>query len=132
MGQSDWLVSTWRRKASSINNHTIMACVSNDIPRQQNSWGQHGAHLGPVGLRWASCWPHEPCYQSQDLSVRTSLFSDSLMHVDTRSWAEFCTLFYIFMFSKSWSSIIETAIYGALRDALTTPKSRVDQTTNPC
>ena len=25
--------------------------------------GQHGAHLGPVGLRRAPCWPHEPCYQ---------------------------------------------------------------------
>ena len=21
------------------------------------------AHLGPVGPRWATCWPHEPCYQ---------------------------------------------------------------------
>ena len=25
--------------------------------------GQHGGHLGPVGPRWAPCWPHEPCYQ---------------------------------------------------------------------
>ena len=25
--------------------------------------GQHGAHLGPVGPRWAPCWPHETCYQ---------------------------------------------------------------------
>ena len=33
------------------------------IPRQQSSWGQHGAHLGPVGPSWASCSPHEPCYQ---------------------------------------------------------------------
>ena len=31
-------------------------------PRQQSSWGQHGAQLGPVGPRWAPCWPHEPCY----------------------------------------------------------------------
>ena len=23
----------------------------------------HGAHLGPVGPRWAPWWPHEPCYQ---------------------------------------------------------------------
>ena len=28
-----------------------------------NSWGQHRAHLGPVGPRWVPCWPHEPCYQ---------------------------------------------------------------------
>ena len=26
------------------------------LPRLQNSWGQHGVCLGPVG-------PHEPCYQ---------------------------------------------------------------------
>ena len=32
-----------------------------DGPRQQGSWGQHGAHLGPVGPRWAPCWPHERC-----------------------------------------------------------------------
>ena len=32
-------------------------------PRKQSSWGQHGAHLGPVGPRWAPCWPHKPCYQ---------------------------------------------------------------------
>ena len=24
-------------------------------PREQSSWGQHGAHLGPVGPRWAPC-----------------------------------------------------------------------------
>ena len=32
-------------------------------PREQSSWGQHGAHLGPVGPRWAPCWPNEHCYQ---------------------------------------------------------------------
>ena len=24
--------------------------------------GQHVAHLGPTGPRWAPCWPHELCY----------------------------------------------------------------------
>ena len=33
------------------------------FPRYQGSWGQHGAHLGPVGPRWAPCWSHKPCYQ---------------------------------------------------------------------
>ena len=28
-----------------------------------SSWGQHVAHLGPGGPRWAPCWPHKPCYQ---------------------------------------------------------------------
>ena len=31
--------------------------------RGKSSWGQYGAHLGPVGPRWAPCWPHESCYQ---------------------------------------------------------------------
>ena len=30
-----------------------------------SSWGQHGAHQGPVGPGWASCWSHEPCYQAK-------------------------------------------------------------------
>ena len=25
----------------------------------------HGANMGPVGPRWALCWPHEPCYQGK-------------------------------------------------------------------
>ena len=28
----------------------------------EGSWGQHGAHLGLIGPRWAPCWTHEPCY----------------------------------------------------------------------
>ena len=28
-------------------------------PRQQGLWGQHEAHLGPAGPRWAPCWPHK-------------------------------------------------------------------------
>ena len=28
---------------------------------KQSSWGQHWAHLGPVGPRWAPCWSHEHC-----------------------------------------------------------------------
>ena len=30
---------------------------------QNGSWGQHGAHLRPVGPRRAPCRPYEPCYQ---------------------------------------------------------------------
>ena len=29
------------------------------------AWG----HLGPVGPRWAPCWPHEPCYQGRCPSI---------------------------------------------------------------
>ena len=31
-------------------------------PWYQGSWGQHCAHLGLTGPRWAPCWPHESCY----------------------------------------------------------------------
>ena len=31
-------------------------------PREQGLWGQHGAHMGPTGPRWAPCWPHGLCY----------------------------------------------------------------------
>ena len=30
---------------------------------QVGSWGLHGTHLGSTAPRWASFWPHEPCYQ---------------------------------------------------------------------
>ena len=33
-----------------------------------SSCGQHGTHLGPVGPRWAPCWPHEPCFQGPIIS----------------------------------------------------------------
>ena len=39
------------------------------LPRYQGSWGQHGAHLGPTGPRWAPCWPHEPCYLGLFLEI---------------------------------------------------------------
>ena len=35
------------------------------LPRQQGSWSQHGAHLGPVGPIWAPCWPYKPCCQGE-------------------------------------------------------------------
>ena len=31
-------------------------------PQIHSFRGQHGAHLGPTGPRWAPCWPHELCY----------------------------------------------------------------------
>ena len=34
--------------------------------QKQGSYGQHGAHLGPVVPRWAPCWRHEPCYQGSN------------------------------------------------------------------
>ena len=42
------------------------------IPEIANSWDQHGAHLGPVGPRWAPCWPHKPCYQGYSSDYKIS------------------------------------------------------------
>ena len=35
--------------------------------------GQHGAHLGPAGPRWAPCWLHEPYYLVSFCFVRLCL-----------------------------------------------------------
>ena len=47
--------------------------VGQSYPRELSSWGQHGAHLGLVGPRWAQCWPHEPCYQGMITPVQLML-----------------------------------------------------------
>ena len=49
-------------------------------PRKQSSWGQHGAHLGPVGPRWAPCWHHEPCYQGDSVACDNPREGSSGMH----------------------------------------------------
>ena len=57
-----------------------MHCVA--MPRQQSSWGQHGAHPGPGGPRWAPCWPHEFCYQGWLTMTEAALHWDTLdMHL---------------------------------------------------
>ena len=47
----------------------------------ESSWGQHGAHLGPVGPRWAPHWPHEPCYQGIiTITVMVFVVTLSILH----------------------------------------------------
>ena len=41
-------------------------------PTKRFSWGLHGFHLGPVGPRWAPCWPHDNCYQRNDVKESTT------------------------------------------------------------
>ena len=59
--------------------------TDNAIPDSKSSWGQHGTHLGPVGPRWAPCWPYEPCYQG---CFGASYIIDSLWHKDARHMAQ--------------------------------------------
>ena len=49
--------------------YQIFSINSYRQPRNQSSWGQHGTHLGPVGPRWAPCWPHEACYQGHTVQL---------------------------------------------------------------
>ena len=42
------------------------------------------SHLGPVGSRWASCWPHEPCYQGH--GVIADLFANALNDSHRIDW----------------------------------------------
>ena len=49
------------------------------LVRQQGSWGQHGARMGPVGPSWAPCWPHEPCYQCSYPMMCVSAVAAALM-----------------------------------------------------
>ena len=61
------LVDVWRQTVSwrdhqSGTEHGTAGPLPRKGPWQQGSWGQHGAHLGPTGPRWASCWPHELFY----------------------------------------------------------------------
>ena len=44
--------------------------------------GQHRAHLGPVGPRWASYWPYECCYLVCSASF-ILFFSCSISYQDT-------------------------------------------------
>ena len=60
---------SWRRKICCVESLGSPEILSNCLmqkfflehrwnPREQGSWGQHGAHLGPVVPRWAPWWPH--------------------------------------------------------------------------
>ena len=57
-------VSCWFNQIPLNRHHRCWAVARlQPYPRYQSPWGQHVAHLGPVGPRWAPCWSHEPCYQ---------------------------------------------------------------------
>ena len=57
-----WGAKVWRYASSAIVNPLITwkhnSPVSENLPDSK----VHGANMGPVGPRWAPCWPHEPCY----------------------------------------------------------------------
>ena len=74
----------WQRQKQTPTRHpvvtrshgrSLLSGASGDVPRNRHPiymryaspvskvhGGQHGAHLGPTGPRWAPCWPHELCY----------------------------------------------------------------------
>ena len=60
--------------------------LNSSLPRSQSSWGQHGAHLGPVGPKWTPCWPHEPCYQGYERDIWCYLWVPGLIYILLLSW----------------------------------------------
>ena len=85
------LVIRWRLLTSDAEPSSNFFRFPTVLPRQQSSWGQHGAHLGPVGPRWAPCWSHEPCKQGSFPWFQTPwrsrgiTFCDRFVHNITRT-----------------------------------------------
>ena len=102
---------------SELSWHVIKYNLIWSLPRYQSSWSRHGAHLGPVGSRWASCWPHEPCYQGIYPQEQRDLF---LQNTDYESINPFVmspklhkmlvevSAVYIFGNTQQWVSIMST------------------------
>ena len=61
---------------------------------------QHGAHLGPVGPRWAPCWSHKPCYQGRYMN--TSIQSNYWWCIQQYVWLSFVNNFAPIM---QWDSV---------------------------
>ena len=69
-------INLWGPAPLGLNVKTVYAWW---ILRYQGSWGQYGAHLGPIGPRWAPCWPPEPCYQGWRIFMLSFWYSSMPM-----------------------------------------------------
>ena len=63
----DISLSCRRYKNTHLHNSSKYQLKANCF-KVHGAWGQHGAHLGPVGPRWAPCRPHAPCYLGSSTS----------------------------------------------------------------
>ena len=91
------------------------ACVQHvdkeGVPRWQGSWGQHGAHLGPTGPRWAPCWSHELCYlgnhrnlwESKSYRLRWSHTNHSL---PTKRLNWHSKRMFYHLYTHTWASVL--------------------------
>ena len=73
-------------------NHTLWIKMS-------SPWGQHVAHLGPVGPRWAPWWPHELCHQGISRPIASYNFGIDC----TSKWRQFspvCWCYFISLWTK--------------------------------
>ena len=75
--------------------------------------GQHGAHLGPTGPRWAPCWAHELCYLGQCTSgprKQIQLQRKVKQHCNYLSqkciWKSVCKMSVIF----AWANHVKTIV----------------------
>ena len=84
---------TWHNTFDSC---LVSGIVEQSMPRQQSSWGHHGAHLQPTGPMWAPCWPHEPCYQGGLLRLSTEEAQNDIPYYT--GWCHYKVLSYNMMF----------------------------------
>ena len=74
----------------------------------------HGAHLGPVGPRWAPCWTHEPCYQSMYYEIMVSLYCYYEVHFSSSKHYTECIVWYYVL----WGAIICNHTHNLLSTTL--------------
>ena len=95
-----------------------MDLQNDSLPWLQDSWGQHGAHLGQTGPRWAPCWPHEfAVWVNRHRRIeefRIKIFVDSIEHFlvfRLRKWIRiYTTICYTSIFSTYvWKSFLQVS-----------------------
>ena len=64
-------------------NRTRTLLTSTQVfPEKRVHGAKQSAHLGPVGLRWAPCWPHESCCTKIHASVIHFLVMRGILPID--------------------------------------------------
>ena len=87
---SDIMWASWRLKPYSRQFDSSITRFSNVHNSKSPDSKVHGAHLGPLGPRWAPCWPYEPCYQGGFISKGVTC---ERLKGQCRSWHWILTIF---------------------------------------
>ena len=63
----------------------ILQVLGLDIYPDSKVHGANRGPLGPVGLRWAPCWPQEPCYQGKESNWVITVLTDAPTRINRHS-----------------------------------------------